>query len=339
MTFFSRKRTGACSSYSSFNAHWPTIEVIELRRHFSTCLFQQCILRSSYRPFQDVMRVRRHLTLAARRLSSTVAPTGGRALVLNAGSSSIKYGLFDIGAGGGTALCSGLVEKIGVAGASITHKAADGTKQVMSNDGLLTDHGVALAQVVELLTSNGGPISNVADIDVVGHRVVHGGATLTAPTIVDEAVEKSIEACVPLAPLHNPANLLGIRVAQSIFAPAPHVAIFDTAFHATMPPESYTYALPRELAEAHGVRRYGFHGTSYTYVLQQVALMNRTPLCVIACSPATLFMHVRPAAGCGLARNGEERDECHHLPPRQRSEHGGNPQGKVRRHDHGADAS
>ena len=113
----------------------------------------------------------------------------------------------------------------------------------------------------------GGPIARADEIGVVGHRVVHGGAELTAPRVVDDDVEAQIEACVPLAPLHNPANLLGIRTARAQFGRAPHVAVFDTAFHATMPPESYAYALPKELREARGVRKYGFHGTSYSYVL------------------------------------------------------------------------
>ena len=169
------------------------------------------------------------LRLAARgsRLLST------RALVLNAGSSSLKYGLFELGAET-KAVCSGLVERVGSAGSSITHKLGD-KKTVLEVD--LPDHGVALENVVSILTEAGGPIGSVDEIAVVGHRVVHGGPTLTKPAVVDAAVEAEIERCVPLAPLHNPANLLGIQFARKIF-PTDHVAIFDTAFHSTMPPDS-----------------------------------------------------------------------------------------------------
>ena len=170
------------------------------------------------------------LRLAARgsRLLST------RALVLNAGSSSLKYGLFELGAET-KAVCSGLVERVGSAGSSITHKLGD-KKTVLEVD--LPDHGVALENVVSILTEAGGPIGSVDEIAVVGHRVVHGGPTLTKPAVVDAAVEAEIERCVPLAPLHNPANLLGIQFARKIF-PTDHVAIFDTAFHSTMQPDSY----------------------------------------------------------------------------------------------------
>ena len=211
-------------------------------------------------------RVTRALAGLARppvRHSSSAA----RALVINAGSSSIKYGLFDLGSSK-EPLVTGLVEQIGLPGSCINHTGEDGVKQ--RTDETLPDHAVALQRVVDLLTTKGGPVATVEEIDVVGHRVVHGGATMTTPTLVTDEVEAAIEAVVPLAPLHNPANLIGIRKARGIF-PAPHIAVFDTAFHATMPAESYTYAVPRELTEKHGVRRYGFHGTSYTYVLDKVS--------------------------------------------------------------------
>ena len=193
-----------------------------------------------------------------------------RALVLNAGSSSLKYGLFDVDASRpgrprATSLCSGLCERIGEPGdgGAIRHVGAGGARDTHDRVAL-PDHAAALGRVVELLTARGGPIARADEIGVVGHRVVHGGAALTAPRVVDDDVEAQIEACVPLAPLHNPANLLGIRTARAQFSGAPHVAVFDTAFHATMPPESYAYALPKELREERGVRKYGFHGTSYT---------------------------------------------------------------------------
>lgn len=254
----------------------------------------------------------RVLPLALRgRAFSSSSGSAPRALVLNAGSSSIKYGLFTIDAGasgGATAVCSGLVEKIGLQGGLITHKTADGAKTTMQGD--LVDHSSALTKVVEILTGAGGPIADVKEIGVVGHRVVHGGMTLTAPAVLDDKVEAEIERCVPLAPLHNPANLNAIRVARSIF-PAPHVAIFDTAFHADMPPESYTYALPRELKEHHGVRRYGFHGTSYIYVLGKAAEQLGVP----KESLNAIICHLGNGASMAVVKNGKCLDTTMGLTP------------------------
>ena len=247
------------------------------------------------RPSAALLRPPQLLTRTiSRRLSSKIP----RALVINAGSSSVKYGLFDVGASE-EARVSGLVEKIGLDGSSISHTGEDGIKQKI--EVALPDHATALNHVVELLTASGGPIGDVREIDVVGHRVVHGGASMTTPTVIDDSKEALIESCIPLAPLHNPANLLGIRVARSIF-PAPHVAVFDTAFHSTMPPESYTYALPRELIEEHGVRRYGFHGTSYTYVLQKTAeILGR---------PANKFNAIICHLGSGASMSAVLKGKC-----------------------------
>ena len=226
-----------------------------------------------------MLGARRGLHTPARALvlnagSSCSLHTTARALVLNAGSSSIKYGLFDVSPEATSQLCHGLCERIGEQAASIKH-SADGSS--VTHTAELTDHTAALSRVVELLTAAGGPIQRPSDIAVVGHRVVHGGATMAAPAVIDDAVEALIERCVPLAPLHNPANLLGIRVAREQFD-VPHVAVFDTAFHSSMPPSSFTYALPKALREEHGVRRYGFHGTSYTYLLQKTAeALGRSP--------------------------------------------------------------
>merc|ERR1711920_451075 len=128
-----------------------------------------------------------------------------------------------------------------------------------------------------LLTASGGPVKDKSDIKVVGHRVVHGGAKFSKPAIIDAETEAEIERCVPLAPLHNPANLLGIRMAKKLF-PVKQVAVFDTAFHATMSPESFRYAIPKDLYEQYNVRRYGFHGTSYKYVSGAVAQALGRPL-------------------------------------------------------------
>ena len=232
-----------------------------------------------------------------------------RALVLNSGSSSLKYGLFDVSdATASTALCSGLVEKIGQPGGMIKHKTESGTNREIAGD--LADHVTALRQVVDILTAGGGPIANVDEIGVVGHRVVHGGASLTRPAVVDDTVEAMIEGCAPLAPLHNPANLNGIRTARELF-PAPHVAIFDTAFHSDMPASSYTYALPRELLEKHGVRRYGFHGTSYTYVLGQLAESLGKPVGAVN----AILCHLGNGASMAAVQHGKCVDTTMGLTP------------------------
>ncbi|KAL1508085.1 hypothetical protein AB1Y20_007678 [Prymnesium parvum] len=229
-------------------------------------------------------------------LSKESAKSTCKALVLNSGSSSLKYGLFRIILGKAECVCSGLVDRIGLLSSSITHKDADGTRKV---DVDVPDHSSAITQVVELLTSSQGLISNVADITVVGHRVVHGGPLYSTPAVVDEAVERAIERCIPLAPLHNPHNLLGIRVAQKHF-PCPHVAVFDTAFHATIPEHNYTYALPRELCIEHNLRRYGFHGTSYTYVLKQTAKLLHRP----AEELNMIILHLGNGASMAAIRKG-----------------------------------
>lgn len=134
---------------------------------------------------------------------------------------------------------------------------------------------------------------------MVGHRVVHGGSSYSSPALIDASVERVIEECIPLAPLHNPANLLGIRVAQGLFD-CPHVAVFDTAFHASIPKHNHTYALPTALAEEHGVRRYGFHGTSYTYVLRQTAQLLGRP----AAELNLIMMHLGGGASMAAIRRG-----------------------------------
>merc|ERR1719454_2255712 len=142
----------------------------------------------------------------------------------------------------------------------------------------LPDHSFALKKVTELLTGAGGMVKQVSDIKVVGHRVVHGGDKFSTPAIVDATTESEIEKCVTLAPLHNPANLSGIRAARESFPSAKQVAVFDTAFHATMPPDAYRYAIPKELYTKEHIRRYGFHGTSYKYVSGAAAEALGQPL-------------------------------------------------------------
>ncbi|MFY1678912.1 acetate/propionate family kinase [Streptomyces sp. WMMC905] len=194
-------------------------------------------------------------------------------LVLNCGSSSLKYRLLDMG--GETRLASGLVERIGEGRGRLRHTPVDGGTREWSGD--VPDHRAALDAVAAELTRDGwGPDS--PDLAAVGHRVVHGGRRFTGPTRVDDVVLAEIERLAPLAPLHNPANLTGIRTARALRPDLPQVAVFDTAFHATMPESAARYAIDTETADAHRVRRYGFHGTSHAYVSRTAArLVGKAP--------------------------------------------------------------
>ncbi len=176
-------------------------------------------------------------------------------LVLNSGSSSLKYELLDMT--GPTSLASGLVERIGEDMSRLTHGD-------LVIERPMADHREAFAAMAEAFDAT-VPIPEAA-LTAVGHRVVHGGDRFAAPAVIDREVIGAIEACVPLAPLHNPANLLGIDVAMQAYPEVPHVAVFDTAFHQTMPESSYRYGLERSVADAERIRRYGFHGTSHAYV-------------------------------------------------------------------------
>jgi acetate kinase len=191
-------------------------------------------------------------------------------LVINSGSSSIKYQLFD--GGKMIPMASGLVEKIGELSSRIKHSAIaipQSTTRTLE-DLQIPDHRTGLSYMVDLLMDvEIGVITSPDDITAVGHRVVHGGERFSQPTIITGEVLETIETLIPLAPLHNPANLSGIQVAQELFPAATQVAVFDTAFHQTMPAEAYRYAVPNALYEEHGVRVYGFHGTSHLYVTKQ----------------------------------------------------------------------
>ena len=191
--------------------------------------------------------------------------TGSPVLVINCGSSSLKYQLVE--PGDGTVLAGGLVERIGERRAHLLHRV-EGAR--FEWEGVLADHSAALAAVDGQFAKH-GPDLETAGIVAVGHRVVHGGPSFFDPVRIDGAVVAEIADLVPLAPLHNPAALAGIEAARSRFATVPHVAVFDTAFFATLPPAAATYALPRTLAEEHRIRRYGFHGTSHSYVSRAAA--------------------------------------------------------------------
>ncbi len=189
-------------------------------------------------------------------------------LVINTGSSSLKYQLFDIDQA--KAIIGGVVERIGEAEGILTHKlhTADGIeKQKFTRP--IPDHQSAMNQMAELITQN---------IDAIGHRVVQGGESFKEATRITEDVKKAIEANNPLAPLHNPPNLIGIRVAEALFPGKPQVAVFDTNFHQTLPEKAYLYALPYAYYTEHKVRKYGFHGTSHKYVARETArLMGKEP--------------------------------------------------------------
>ncbi|MBC7866306.1 MAG: acetate kinase [Gloeobacteraceae cyanobacterium ES-bin-316] len=189
--------------------------------------------------------------------------------IINSGSSSIKYQLFSMPEE--KPLCSGLVERIGLDDAKITHKTfINGQEKTLTETGEITTHEEGLHKVAALLTDKvNGILKNPAEIEVVGHRVVHGGESFTTTTFITQEVKDKIKELFSLAPLHNPANYLGIEVAQKIFTSAKQIAVFDTAFHQTMPTEAFRYAIPESLYTEGGIRAYGFHGTSHKYVSGQ----------------------------------------------------------------------
>lgn len=189
-------------------------------------------------------------------------------LVINCGSSSLKYQLIDMQTE--ESLAQGLVERIGIEGSVLTQKVEGRDKYIVKQP--MADHKVAIKLVLDaLVDEQNGVISSMDEISAVGHRVVHGGEKYTKSVIIDAEVKSYIEECFKLAPLHNPANVIGINACEELMPNTPMVAVFDTAFHGTMPEEAYLYALPYELYEKHGIRKYGFHGTSHKYVSKTVA--------------------------------------------------------------------
>lgn len=188
-------------------------------------------------------------------------------LVLNCGSSSIKYALYDMDSK--TVMTSGGAERVGLDGAFVKVKLANGDKKTIMHD--IPEHTEGVKFIFSLLTDPEiGVIKDLKEIDAVGHRMVHGGEKFNKSVLLTDEVLKAFEACTDLAPLHNPANLKGVRAVQELMPGLPQVGVFDTAFHQTMPKEAYMYAVPYELYEKYGVRRYGFHGTSHRYVSQRV---------------------------------------------------------------------
>lgn len=185
-------------------------------------------------------------------------------LVINAGSSSLKYQLIDME--NESLMAKGLCERIGIDG-HLKHSPLVGGKPVFDENIAMPTHAEAIAAVIDKLTSpEYGVVASLDEIDAVGHRILHGGAKFTESCLVDDKCIAAIEECIPLGPLHNPANLLGIRACQNAMPGKPQVAVFDTAFHMTMPPKAYVYAIPYNYYTDDNVRRYGFHGTSHRYV-------------------------------------------------------------------------
>ena len=225
-------------------------------------------------------------------------------LVLNAGSSSLKYQLIDMD--DRSVAASGLVERIGEDAGRLEHRTPDA--EPLIEEGKIPDHGAALDRVLAAFERTGGLVQAPF---VVGHRVVHGGDRFSGPTVVDDDVLAEIRDLIPLAPLHNPANIAGIEVARSRFPDTPQVAVFDTAFHASMPPWAWRYALPRALADRLQVRRYGFHGTSHAYVARQAAEHLGRPLAELD----LVTLHLGNGASATAVAGGRSVDTSMGLTP------------------------
>ena len=204
-------------------------------------------------------------------------------LVINAGSSSLKYQLLNPETG--VLLAKGLCERIGIDGKFTYKPQLEGKEAIKAADVAMPTHNEAIAAVLNaLVDEKNGVIGSMKEIDAVGHRVVHGGEKFAKSVVITDEVMAAIEECNPLAPLHNPANIIGIKACQQLMPGVPMVAVFDTAFHQTMPPVAYTYAIPYEYYENDKVRRYGFHGTSHKYVTgRALALLENPDARIITC--------------------------------------------------------
>ncbi|MBV5311191.1 acetate/propionate family kinase [Chromatium okenii] len=233
-----------------------------------------------------------------------------KVLVLNAGSSSIKYQLFD--SAEWRVLAHGLIARIGEAEGELKLNWYDaaGAAQSRQETRPIPTHQAGLDLLIADLRER-GLLADVAELAAIGHRVVHGGPNFNHPMIVDDAVVAEIESVIPLAPLHNPGHLAGIAVARQLFPSVPSVAVFDTAFHQTMPPTAYRYAIPEFLYTEHRIRRYGFHGTSHHYVAKRAAALLGKPLA--KCNLITL--HLGNGASASAIRSGQCVDTSMGLTP------------------------
>lgn len=230
-------------------------------------------------------------------------------LVVNAGSSSLKYSLVD--GETGTSCAIGLAERIADPGGGegvLTHTGPDGERH--RTELPLPSHEAALTAAIDAFETH-GPSLRDAQIVAVGHRVVHGGELFSAPALVDDRLIAAIEELVPLAPLHNPANLEGLTVARRLFEGVPQVAVFDTAFHQTLPEHAYSYAVPREWREKYGIRRYGFHGTSHRFVAGEAARLLGRPLE----ETNTIVLHLGNGASAAAVAGGRSIETSMGLTP------------------------
>lgn len=230
-----------------------------------------------------------------------------KVLVVNCGSSSIKYQLFDMP--GQKVLSKGIVERIGEAGAVLQHQYEDKSHRL---EGEIRNHEEGIALILEtLLSPDNGVLKDISEIKAVGHRVVHGGEAFTGSVVINDEVIASIEKVADLAPLHNPPNLTGIRAAMHEMPGVPQIACFDTAFHTTIPKVAYMYALPYELYEQYGIRRYGFHGTSHRWVARRAAEMLGRHKYDINC----ITCHLGNGSSIAAVRNGRSVDTSMGLTP------------------------
>ncbi|MBN2166784.1 MAG: acetate kinase [Marinilabiliaceae bacterium] len=224
-------------------------------------------------------------------------------LVLNCGSSSIKYQMYNEENSVWSVLGKGGVEKIGLKGSFLKHEKENGEKVLL--EGEILDHQTGIDYIVGvLLSKNHGCITDLNEIDAVGHRVVHGGETFNSSVFITDEVIKKMEECIELAPLHNPPNLKGINAVKQLLPNVPQVGVFDTAFHQTMPKEAYMYAIPYALYKKYGIRRYGFHGTSHRYVSKRacdILGIDYSSVKIISC-------HLGNGASIAAIKNGKSVD-------------------------------
>ncbi len=222
-------------------------------------------------------------------------------LVINAGSSSVKYKLFNMQ--DESVLAAGLADRVGMERSSLTHNPISGEAVTIESD--IPDYEIALHMIIDaLIHPEYGVIDDIDEISAVGHRVVHGGERVSTSVIIAENVDNVIRECFDLAPLHNPPNMMGIEACRKILAGVPEVAVFDTAFHRTIPEEAYLYAIPYNLYEKHSIRRYGFHGTSHRYVADRAAHILGQPLGQIK----MITCHLGNGCSITAVKNGESVD-------------------------------
>ena len=232
-------------------------------------------------------------------------------LVINSGSSSLKFTLFEMEGGSNTVIASGLVERVGTPTPNLIIKRPDGFKFEESPEGVKNHSDGLRAVCAKLVDPQIGVLKSLSEVKAIGHRVLHGGEKITAPVKVNAEVKDIIRECIPLGPLHNPANLSGIEACEEIFAGVPNVAVFDTQFHQTMPPEAYLYAIPMEFYKKYGIRKYGFHGTSHRFVtLSTAEFLGKKPedITIITC-------HLGNGCSMAAVKNGKVIDTTMGLTP------------------------